>query len=64
MTGDSWSQSTVVPYLSNVSPTLQSCASTGSDGTPLFYTVTTDQSISDALVALFSLTVQQAHLIQ
>ena len=64
MTGDSWSQSTVAPYLSNVSPTLKSCASTGSNGTSLFYTVSTDQSISDALVALFALTVQQAHLVQ
>jgi hypothetical protein len=43
---------------------LQSCASAGTDGSPLFYTVTTDQSISDALVSLFALTVQQAHLTQ
>jgi len=64
MTGDSWSQSNVAPYLGNVSPALQNCASTGTDGTPLFYTVTTNQSISDALVSLFALTVQQSHLIQ
>jgi Flp pilus assembly protein TadG len=64
LTGDSWSQSNVAPYLSNVSTALASCASTGSDGNPLFYTVTTDQSISDALVSLFALTVQQSHLIQ
>lgn len=64
LTGDSWSQSNVAPYLKNVSPALQSCASAGTDGSPLFYTVTTDQSISDALVSLFALTVQQAHLTQ
>jgi Flp pilus assembly protein TadG len=64
LTGDSWSQTNVAPYLSNVSPTLQTCASTGTDGSPLFYTVTTDQSISDALVSLFALTVQQSHLVQ
>lgn len=64
LTGDSWSQSNVAPYLKNVSPTLQSCASVGTDGSPLLYTVTTDQSISDALVSLFALTVQQAHLTQ
>lgn len=64
LTGDAWSQSVVAPYLSNVAPALQSCASMGSDGNPLFYTVTTDQSISDALVSLFALTVQQAHLVQ
>ncbi|WP_206241713.1 pilus assembly protein TadG-related protein [Novosphingobium terrae] len=64
LTGDSWSQSNLAPYLANVSPTLQSCASVGTDGSPLFYTVTTNQSISDALVSLFALTVQQAHLTQ
>lgn len=64
LTGDSWSQSNVAPYLTKVAPALQACASTGTDGSPLFYTVTTDQSISDALVSLFALTVQQAHLVQ
>ena len=64
LTGDSWSQSNVAPYLGNVAPALQACASSGSDGTALFYQVTTDQNISDALVTLFALTVQQAHLIQ
>ena len=64
LTGDSWSQSNVAPYLNNVAPALQACASTGTDGSPLFYTVSTDQSISDALVSLFALTVQQSHLIQ
>jgi Flp pilus assembly protein TadG len=62
LTGDSWSQSNVAPYLTNVAPALQSCASTQSGGSPLYYEVTTDQSISDALAALFRLTVQTAHL--
>lgn len=64
LTGDNWSQANVAPYLNNVAPALQACASTGTDGSPLFYTVSTDQSISDALVSLFALTVQQSHLIQ
>ena len=64
LTGDSWSQSAVAPYLGNVAPALKSCASSGTDGTPLFFQVTTDQNISDALVTLFALTVQQAHLVQ
>jgi len=64
LTNDSWSQSNVAPYLSNVATALKSCASTGSDGVPLFFQVTTDQNISDALVTLFALTVQQAHLVQ
>ncbi|HEY6869902.1 MAG TPA: pilus assembly protein TadG-related protein, partial [Novosphingobium sp.] len=62
LTGDSWSQSNVAPYLPNVAPALQQCASTTPAGSPLFYQVTTDQSITDALTALFALTVQTAHL--
>ena len=62
LTGDAWSQSNVAPYLSNVEPALQSCASARPDGTTLYYKVTTDQSISDALAALFALTVQTARL--
>lgn len=62
LTGDSWSQSNVAPYLPNVAPALQQCASTTPSGSPLFYQVTTDQSITDALTALFALTVQTAHL--
>jgi Flp pilus assembly protein TadG len=60
--GDSWSESNVQPYLPNVEGQLKSCASARTDGTPLYYKVTTDQSISEALAALFSLTVQSAHL--
>ncbi len=62
LTGDSWSQSYVAPYLPNIEPALKSCASTGSDGQPLYYKVTTDQSITDALTTLFALTVEAAHL--
>jgi Flp pilus assembly protein TadG len=62
--GDSWSQSNVAPYLPNVLPALKSCASTGSDGTPLVYTVSSDGSISNALSALFALTVQSARLLK
>ena len=45
-------------------PALQKCASAARDGTPLVYTVSTDQSISDALTALFALTIQSAHLVK
>ena len=62
LTGDSWSQTNVAPYLGNVEPALRQCASTGSDGSALFYKVTTDQSITAALSELFALTVQSAHL--
>jgi Flp pilus assembly protein TadG len=61
---DTWSQNNVAPYLANVQPALVQCASTARDGTPLVYTVTTDQNISTALAALFSLTVQAAALIR
>ena len=62
LTGDSWSQINVAPYLPNIEPALRSCASTGSDGSALFYKVTTDESITQALTELFALTVQSAHL--
>ncbi|WP_374413479.1 pilus assembly protein TadG-related protein [Novosphingobium colocasiae] len=62
MTGDSWSQANVAPYLANVEPALRSCASARADGTALYYKVTTDESIADALTALFALTVQTARL--
>lgn len=67
LTGDGWSQSNVAPYLSPTdqdAAALQTCASTGSDGAPLFYSVTSDQSITAALQALFALAVQSAHLIK
>lgn len=64
LTGDDWSQNNVAPYIKNVEPALQQCASAKPDGTPLYYKVTTDQSISAALTALFALTVSTAHLVQ
>ncbi|MDE2303401.1 MAG: hypothetical protein KGK11_12660 [Sphingomonadales bacterium] len=64
LTGDSWSQSYVANYVKNVQPALVSCASTASDGTPLVYTVTTDQNIASALQALFALAVEASHLLR
>jgi Flp pilus assembly protein TadG len=62
--GYAWSLTNVAPYIPNVQPALVQCASTGYDGTPLVYTVTTDQNIPTALQALFSLTVHSAHLVK
>ena len=45
-------------------PALQSCASKNALGQPLFYQVSTDQSISAALQALFTMTIQNARLVQ
>ena len=67
MQGDSWSQTNVLPYVSptdQVLTALNSCASTAKGGTPLVYQVSTDQSISVALQALFSLVVMNAHLVR
>jgi hypothetical protein len=64
LTGDSLVAIQCCPYLGNVLPALQKCASAARDGTPLVYTVSTDQSISDALTALFALTIQSAHLVK
>lgn len=64
LTGDAWSQTNVAPHLPKVLPALQSCASTAGDGSPLVYTVSSDESISTALSALFALTVQSARLIK
>lgn len=61
--GDSWSQTNVAPYLPNVLPALQSCASPGNDGNPLVYTVQSDQSITTALQTLFQLTISNSHLV-
>ncbi len=63
LAGDSWSQSNVVPYLPNVLPALQSCASVASNGSPLVYTVQSNQSISTALQTLFQLTLVNSHLV-
>ncbi len=61
---DGWSVSNVTPYLPNVLPALQSCASTATNGSPLVYTVQSNQSIAAALQALFQLTIEDAHLVQ
>ena len=45
-------------------PALKQCASTNSAGQALFYQVSTDQSITAALQALFTITVQSARLVQ
>lgn len=59
MDGDDWSQSNVVPYLNQVEPALQACASPG-----LLYKVTTDDDISEALNRLFLAAVTNAHITQ
>lgn len=64
LTGDSWSVTNVVPLLPDVETKLKSCASAKADGTPLFYKVSSDESIPAALSQLFSLTVSAAHLIR
>jgi Flp pilus assembly protein TadG len=50
-----------VPYIEQQ---LKACSSTNSDGTQLYYKVTTDQDISAALNRLFSMAVQTAHLVR
>jgi hypothetical protein len=60
---DSWSVSNVTPYLPNVLPALQSCASPANDGSPLVYSVTSNQSIASALQSLFQLAITNSHLI-
>lgn len=79
LAGDSWSQSNVAPFLpappspysatnagssDQVLTQLQSCASPGSDGTPLVQTVTTSDNITTALQQLFSTALQSARLVQ
>ncbi|MFD1787208.1 TadE/TadG family type IV pilus assembly protein [Sphingomonas floccifaciens] len=59
MDGDNWSQSNVVPYLPQIEPALQTCASPG-----LYYKVTTDDDISAALNRLFQQAVATAHITQ
>jgi hypothetical protein len=58
-----WSQTNTEPYLPNVLPALQKCASTANDGSPLVYTVQSNQSIATALQSLFQLTIANSHLI-
>jgi len=56
---DNWYNTYISPIQSNISPTLQSCASPG-----LFFAVQTGGDISGALSALFEQAVQSAYLSQ
>ena len=77
--GDSWSQSNIAPYLppppspfpaGNAGTSdqdltaLQSCASPGSNGSPLVQTVTTDGDFTVALQQLFSTALQAPRLVR
>jgi Flp pilus assembly protein TadG len=79
LVGDSWSQSNIAPFLpappspystgnagssDQVLTALQSCASPGTNGTPLVQTVTADDDITTALQQLFSTALQTARLVQ
>jgi Flp pilus assembly protein TadG len=54
---NSWYNSYIKPFQTQIGPTLQSCASPG-----LYFQVSTDQDISNALAQLFNIAVQTAHL--
>jgi Flp pilus assembly protein TadG len=56
---DSWSNTNVMPYVPQVSPAMQACASPG-----LFFEVSPTQGISDAMNALFERAVATARLTQ
>jgi Flp pilus assembly protein TadG len=79
LAGDSWSQSNVAPFLpappspyptggagnsDQVLTALQSCASPGTNGSPLVQTVTANANITTALQQLFSTALQSARLVQ
>jgi Flp pilus assembly protein TadG len=79
LVGDSWSQTNVAPFLpappwpysasgagssDRVLTALQSCASPGTNGSPLVQTVTADDDITTALQQLFSTALQTARLVQ
>jgi Flp pilus assembly protein TadG len=54
---NSWYNSYIKPFQTQIGPTLQSCASPG-----LYFQVSTDQDISNALAQLFNIAVETAHL--
>ncbi len=56
---NSWYNNWVAPFQSQISPNLESCASPG-----LFFSVTTDGDITDAMQALFQRSVTTARLTQ
>lgn len=67
LVGDSWSQANVAPFLQGsdqVLTALQSCASPGTNGSPLVQTVTANDDITTALQQLFSTALQTARLVQ
>jgi Flp pilus assembly protein TadG len=79
LAGDNWSQSNVAPLLpappspyptgnagtsDQVLTALQSCASPGTNGSPLVQTVTANDNITTALQQLFSTALQSARLVQ
>ncbi|WP_067734860.1 TadE/TadG family type IV pilus assembly protein [Novosphingobium naphthalenivorans] len=79
LVGDSWSQSNVAPFLpappspypagnagtsDQVLTALESCASPGTNGSPLVQTVTADDDITTALQQLFSTALQTSRLVQ
>jgi hypothetical protein len=56
---NSWFNTWILPFWSNISPTMQSCASPG-----LFFEVSPTQGISQAMSALFQKVVATVHLAQ
>ena len=79
LSGDSWSQTNVAPFLpappspypagnagssDQVLTALQSCASPGTNGSPLVQTVTANDNITTALQQLFSTALQTARLVR
>jgi Flp pilus assembly protein TadG len=79
LVGDAWSQTNVAPFLppppypysagnagssDKVFTALQSCASSGTNGSPLVQTVTANDDITTALQQLFSTALQSARLVQ
>jgi Flp pilus assembly protein TadG len=57
LTTNAWYNSWVAPYQNQISPNLESCASTG-----MFFTVTTDGDITAAMQALFAQAISTARL--
>jgi hypothetical protein len=56
---NTWYNSWIAPFQSQISPNMQSCASPG-----LFFSVTTDGDITAAMAQLFNTAVATAHLTQ
>jgi hypothetical protein len=56
---NSWYNSWIAPFQSQISPNMQSCASPG-----LFFSVTTNGDITAAMTQLFNTAIATAHLTQ